>query len=525
MVDHFKKHLYWVSLFFAAIYFMLIINLFCLHLKKRHLFFFFDISLPNSIHQASAQRGLILDRHGTIIAMNVPFMSAFINPTFLEKPTETMNFLAAYFPDAYDRLSTHQHKQFMYVGRRLTTEQHALILSAGLSDIKLVEQMGRYYPFQVTSTVVGITGFDNEGLCGIEYQEEQLLRSSDNKKNVGKNIQLTIDAQLQFLVQEELENCIATFKAKEGSVIIMDPDTGDILALVNVPSFDPNNMTDVHPSLLNNKAVSDSYEPGSVMKIFAALAALEEGMVTLDEMIDCKNSKTALIDGRMVNTWRSEGIIPFLQVIAYSNNIGSALVAKRLGTNLYDHYMRVGFGKKTGIDFPGEHPGFVNPPELWSKQSIYSLSYGYEILVTPLQLASAFSLLARGGSWITPRLIQTSHHDNHENGEQLYKPATIAAIHKILEYTTTRHTARPAQLAGFTLKGKTGSANMLDETKTYKPGKNIFTYAGIVEKDAYKRVIVVRIKETERTDLFASMVATPLFDRIAGVMVINDRAW
>ena len=177
--------------------------------------------------------------------------------------------------------------------------------------------------------------------------------------------------------------------------------------MVTYPHFDPNNTHTASAELCKNSIITDAYELGSVIKVCAALAALEENVVTPDELIDCKNTETTYIDGRKINTVKAHGIIPFTDVIAFSNNIGIAIVAKRLDKKLYDHYKRLGFGTKTGIEFPGENSGFVNPPEKWSKQSIISLSYGYEISATILQLACAFCTIATGHHVVPTLLIRS----------------------------------------------------------------------------------------------------------------------
>ena len=285
-----------------------------------------------------------------------------------------------------------------------------------------------------------------------------------------------------------------------------------------MPTFDPHHYQAVNPELTKNRVITDAYELGSVIKVFAALAALEEGVVTPTELIDCKNSKTAIIDGRKINTVTACGVIPFEDVIAKSNNIGTAIVAKRLGNRLYDYYERLGFGQKTGIELPGEHKGFINPPSAWSKQSIISLSYGYEITATLLQLARAMSIIANDGKDITPTIIMNN---NTNPGEQLFKPESIQTIQQVLERTTLVGTAKKAAIKGYKVMSKTGTANLLVNGQ-YDATKNIYTCSGIVQKDSYKRVIVCMIKESPQPDLYASIVAAPLFEKIAQRMLIHD---
>jgi cell division protein FtsI (penicillin-binding protein 3) len=367
------------------------------------------------------------------------------------------------------------------------------------------------------------------------------------------------------------------FNACQAAVIIMDPKNGEIVSMLSYPYFDPNNAHMAHSENFKNKIITDAHELGSVMKVCAALAALEEGVVTPDELIDCKNCLTTQIDGRIINTVQAHGVIPFTDVIALSNNIGIAIVAKRLGTALYDHYKKLGFGCKTGIKFPGENPGFLNHPENWSKQSIISLSYGYEVSMTLLQLACAFSIIATGYK-VTPTLLRSScakatedfqqgfvgqalspvrpavcsealcegcklvegneqnnkkidassplalsvSEGNVSKGIKLYSDATLNTIKEILEKTTLYGTARRAAIKGYRVMSKTGTANMLIDGK-YNPDKNIYTCAGIVEKGDYQRVIVTFVKEAQQKNIYASTVAVPLFESIAERMLIHDR--
>jgi len=290
--------------------------------------------------------------------------------------------------------------------------------------------------------------------------------------------------------------------------------------MLSYPYFDPNSPHMAQSENFKNKIITDAHELGSVMKVCAALAALEEGVVTPDELIDCKNCLTTHIDGRTINTVQAHGVIPFTDVIALSNNIGIAIVAKRLGEKLYDHYKRLGFGCKTGIKFPGENCGYLNPPENWSKQSIISLSYGYEVSMTLLQLASAFSIIATGYKTIPTLIVNPCA--SYGTHERLYSDTTLNTIKGILEKTTLYGTARRAAIKGYRVMSKTGTANMLVDGK-YNPDKNIYTCAGIVEKDDYQRVIVTFVKEAQQKNIYASTVAVPLFESIAERMLIHDR--
>ena len=531
-----------VFFFFGLGYLIVAANLFYLQLLQHNFFTQLGEKQYHLTINSFAPRGTIIDRTGkNFLAINKDSLAAFILPRQLEMQGQLEKFLATHFPQALARLHAQPQAHFLYVHRKLTPEQVTLITNSGVTDIKFLNEPNRFYPLSTTGPLIGITDIDNKGLFGLEFQFDTLLAGKSStvilekdarsnhfyfKKETmqegcsGTSIQLTIDSDLQFLVHQAVAQTVEKFDAQEGAALIMDPITGDILVMVNVPSFDPNNFQESNLALTKNKSVTESYELGSVFKIFCALAALEENLVTTDELIDCKNAKTAYIDGRKINTTIAGGVIPFKEVITTSNNIGIAQVAKRLDKKIYNHYKKLGFGKKTGIPFPGENKGSINDPANWSKQSIISLSYGYEVSANLLQLARAFCIIANGGYWIMPRL--TSQDSPNLLNEKLYSDAAIATIQELLECTTAQGTAKQAHIQGYRVMAKTGTANML-ENGHYNPDHNIFTCAGIVQKGDYKKVIVVFIKQVAQKDLYASSVAAPLFEQIAQMVLIKDK--
>lgn len=486
-------------------------------------------------------RAPIFDRTGTnYLALNKESIAAFIIPNEIQEREPLDRFLKINFPAAYDRLKDHEQKKFIYIARRLTPAQITLITEANLPDIHFLQEPSRFYPIPSAAALVGITDIDNNGLFGIEKKCDAQLKGKPHTIRIEKDarsghylrtetieagatgtpIQLTLDATLQFLVHEAVAQTVAKFGAKQGAALIMDPITGEVLAMVNVPCFDPNHLTEIDLAQTKVTAITDTYELGSVLKVFSGLAALAEKVITPEEEIDCKNSKTAYIEGRKINTVLPHGVIPFNDVIAFSNNIGIAIVARRVGEELYAHYQRLGFGKPTGIELIGEASGFINPPQNWSKQSIISLSYGYEITATLLQLACAFALIARNGIPVHPHILYPV--TKNQPTEQLYDAETIAVIKEILRRTSQYGTAKKAQVHGCTVMSKTGTANMLVDG-TYVQTKNRYTCGGIVQKGNYQRVIITFVQEAARGDLFASTVTAPLFEEIAERMLIHEK--
>lgn len=526
---------------FCLIYTILIINLYRLQIYDHD--FYVNIGTQQYHIQLNQlpPRAPIFDRSGThYLAMNKESIAAFILPNHLTNPETLEPFLQRHFGRAAQQWRTKKNRSFMYIARTLSPEQLELLKHTAHPDIQLLHEPSRYYPLACAGPLIGLTDIDNRGIMGIEFYYDERLTGTPTVYNLEKDarsgyfyfaktscvagqesrpLHLTIDSSLQFLAHEALNACIKEYDAQEGGVIIMNPDNGDILAMSCSPHFDPNSMHIRDMQETKNKPIANTYEMGSVMKVFTALAALQEGVVTADELIDCKNTKTTYLDGRRINTVKAHGTIPFWQVVACSNNIGIAIVAKRLQEKLYTHYTALGFGQKTGVPLPGQAKGFVNAPSNWSKQSIISLSYGYEVRITLLQLAAAFCLIAHNGCPVTPRI---NLEDPIHIGPQLYDDHNITTIKNILEQTTMHGTAQRARIKGYTIMSKTGTANML-VNGVYAPEKNIFTCTGIVQKGSYQRVIAVYVKEAAQKDLYASTVAAPLFEQIAQRLIVHDR--
>lgn len=534
----------WVFLFFCIAYVIIACNLFFIQVMRSDFFSSLGKQQYEVVLTLEPPRAAIMDRTGKqFLALNKESVAAFILPRQVHEPEKLAAFLKKHFPAAYKRLGRHDDSYFIYVRRRLTPAHIELINNSNLADIKLLNEPSRFYPIASAAAIVGITDIDNKGLLGLEMQFNKQLAGEpmvsslekdarsghfyfDKKTKVagtqGKPITVTISSDLQFLVSQELHEAIKKYDAKEGSVIVIDPSNGDILAMASAPGFDPNDTADLDLELTKNRVIADAYELGSVFKVFAAMAALEEGVVTANDMIDCQGVETGSVDGRKINTVKSSirGVIPFYEVISVSNNIGIAQVAHRVGNKMYDHYKRLGFGKKSGIALPGEHSGIVNHPNNWSKQSIFSLSYGYEVSATLLQLARAFCLIANDGYQIKPRLMLDAPIE--KSSERLYSHETIEVIRSILENTTVQGTAKKAAVKGYRVMSKTGTANLLINGE-YDTQRNLYTCAGIVERDGYQRVIVTFIREAHGYNLYASTVAAPLFEQVAQKMLIHEK--
>lgn len=544
MNTSYKIRASFIFLFFCSLYTLILLNLYSIAIKQRNFFSNLGKQQYMISIKSTPERALIYDRNGSPLAINKPMLSAFILPKNLDSPKMAERFLKKHFPLALNRLYHHADMHFLYVKRKLSPDQITLIERNNIPDIKLLKEPGRFYPIESSGHLVGITNIDNNGLFGIEgIYDKQLAgepttfslekdarsghfyftKTTEQEGFDGTPITLTIDANLQFLAFEQLAETIDRFKAQEGAVLVINPLNGDIIVMTQWPTFDANNTETIPIDFTKNIAATNVYELGSVMKVFTALTALEEQVVTADELIDCEDKKTTFIDGIKVNTVHQAGIIPFSQVIETSNNIGIAKVAQRLNDKLYDHYKRLGFGEKTSLLWPGQQAGFINPPNHWTKQSIISLSFGYEITASLIQLARALCIIANGGYEITPRIIlESTSSKTKEKKGPLYRPESLNTLREILEKTVTQGTAQRAIMKGYKVMGKTGTANLLIDG-VYNPERNIYIFAGIIEKGSYKRVIVTFIKDAAYKDLYAATVAVPLFERVAEHVLIHDK--
>lgn len=526
----------------------MIANLYSLQIKQRDFFAKLANKQYNVTVTQRPPRALILDRNGKPLALNKDAYSAFIMPKLLKQPDSLKKFLKAQYPKAYERLQKRPDAHFLFVKRHLKEGE-----TFDHEDIHILKEPSRYYPLKAAGPIIGLTDIDNNGLFGIELMYDKQLAGTPmtyglekdarsghfyfdkevkTEGHEGEPIKLTIDKDIQFLAYEKIKEAAQEYGAQSAAALVMDPTTGDILAAVQYPTFDTENTEKLDQEKTKLHVATEVYELGSVIKTFLALAALEEKVVTPEEEIDCESSLSGYVHGMKVNTTFANGCISFADVLKKSNNIGVAKVAFRLQNKLYTHYRRLGFGTKTGVDLQGEQGGFVNPPHNWSNRSLISLSFGYEISSNLLQLAQAFGIIANNGYMIPPHMqmknnsLKTKKSQANENEQEfnkiLYSPQAISQIRDILEQTAAGTTKSLAHIPGLKVMGKTGTARLITDGK-YVENRNIYTFAGILEKGDYKRVIVTFIKEIQNPGVLASVIAAPVFVQIAQQLLIHDK--
>lgn len=535
-VAEYKFKLLWIVVVFFFLFMVIAVRLFLLQVCQKSFFTHLAHGQYGVRIKMDQPRATIYDRSGNVqVAFNREVPSVFILPGQLTNAAQLEKFLLENYKDVYLRLKANPNRHFLWVDRKITPERLAFITRQKLDDLQVISESQRFYPCQSMAHIVGFTDIDNIGLSGIEllYNKRltglpsvvKLEKDARSKSfyfnkvveqpgEPGHSVTLTVDSNLQFLAAEELKAFVTFHNAKGGSALIMEPTSGQVLAMVNYPEFDPNQKSITNLEVTKNNVVTDCFELGSVVKAFCALAAYEERAVKYDELIDCEG-KVTYIDGFRVENWKSTGVVPFYDVIKNSSNVGVAKIAKRLGPKLYEHLRRVGFGSRTGVEFPGERLGFVNPPDKWSRSSVLVMSFGYEITASLLQLGRAFCIIANGGYSVAPTILKDPAPVPFKP-VKLYRDDTIVNMKNTLEKIGEKYPVRDCRVMG-----KTGTARCVKDGH-YSKTAHIYTFAGIVEHDNYKRVIITFVREPTQKNLWASGVAAPMFHNIAKKMVMYE---
>lgn len=412
-------------------------------------------------------------------------------------------------------------------------------------ELALTFRGKRVYPHgQLAAHLLGFVGRDGQGLEGIEYFFDGPLRNKGSRIEVlrdgrgkrlyspegakdswevdGKDITLTLDEVVQHIAEEELAAQVVRQQAKGGVAVVLDPFSGEILALAIYPSFDPNAYLKSNPRAWRNRAITDSLEPGSTFKIIPLAAALEEGLTSLDEQIDGEEGTLSLSRQIILRDIPPHDRLSLEEVITQSSNIGTIKVSRRLGKERLYRYVRLfGFGSKTGVDLPGEAAGLVSPPQKWSKVSLEFLAIGQEIGVTPLQLATAYAVIANGGLWVKPRIVKTFGPPQKPEGKmappigrRVLAPTTCRQLTRALIRVVSGGTGTRAALEGFEVAGKTGTAQKMGPYQHSSEQRYMSSFVGFVPARHPQAVILVMIDEPQGVHL-GGAVAAPVFREIA----------
>ena len=490
-------------------------------------------------------RGRIYDRNGRPLALTVAVDSVYAVPP---------DYSAATIPDAASRLSAclevptelvarrlRRASRFSWLKRKATAEQVACAMETGF-PVGTIEEFGRFYPGgELGAHVLGFVGADGDGLGGIEFALDRVLRGEPGRRTVwtdgrrterdsrvvresrpGADVELTIDSYLQAVAEEELERAVAEIPATSGAVILVEPRTGEILAMASAPSFDPNRAREFPPATLANRSITDPYEPGSVFKIFTAAAALEEGVTDEDEEFDTFEGRYR-IGRRIVRDWKHLGPLTFAGVIQQSSNIGTLQVAERLGSQTLRGYLDAfGFGDPTGLPFGGESRGIVPGKGVWRPIRLATVSFGQGIAVTPVQLAQGVNTIAAGGVRLPLRLIRGIDGEARpsEEGLRVVSPVTAARVGQLLAGAVQAGTGGNAAVDGFTIAGKTGTAQKA-EPGGYSQTDYTASFAGFApaRNPLFTGVVILDVQRPNHSGANAAAV----FGRIADQVLWRHR--
>lgn len=500
--------------------------------------------------ETTAQRGTLVDRQGRELARSIQTESVFVDASQLEEAGD-VKCVAAQLASVLKieeksiarklEEARTKNSKFVWVARRLPAEQASRIRGWGLPGVSFRSEPQRFYPNgSIAAHVLGFVGIDGMGLGGVEqfYNEKitgepgRLFLEKDSDGNSyesfeipgkpGQTIILTLDHSIQYRAEQALLAAVSKSRAKSGTAIVLDPRTGEILALANAPTFDPNKPGDARPEARANWALQNIYEPGSTFKIVSFSAALEKGLVRPDDRIDCQMGGIT-VAGRRIHDHHAFGSLTITEALAKSSNVAAIKLGLRVGDpTMYEYITRFGFGSRTGIELPGETPGLLRPVSRWQQSSIGSIAIGQEIGVTPLQMAAAFGALANDGVRMAPHLVReirtatgTTVYQANPEQRRVVNAETARALRRMLESVTLNGTAKLAQLNGYTAAGKTGTAQKIDpKTKTYSRTKHVASFVGFAPVENPAVVIIVVIDEPGGA-YHGGDVAAPVFRDIA----------
>jgi len=494
------------------------------------------------IVEVSPKRGVIYDRNLRELAMSVSVDSCFAVPAEIAGPELAARLLAPILKTSREEIKARlsASRSFVWVARKLPPETVARIQALNLRGIYFQKENQRFYPKRkLAAHVLGFVDIDEKGLAGVEYGLDEQIRSkaglmvvladarrrwydsSEQVPELGSSVVLTLDEKIQYIAEKELAAAIAETHALAGTIVVQDPNSGELLAVANWPVFNPNSPAQAPADARMNRAIGALYEPGSTFKIITLAAALEEGITRPDEVIDCQMGAIN-VAGRRIRDHKPFGLLSVAEVLSKSSDVGAIKIGLRLGApKLYNYIRAFGFGSATGIDLHGENRGLLRRVENWTPSSIGSISMGQELGVTPVQLVSAVSAIANGGLLYRPRVVRELR-----RGEQVARPSlaaprrvvrpeTAATLRRMLEGVILDGTGKLARLDGYTAAGKTGTAQKIDpSTGRYSPTQLIASFVGFAPLNTPAVTILVSLDSPVGRH-YGGEVAAPAFKRVA----------
>jgi cell division protein FtsI/penicillin-binding protein 2 len=497
--------------------------------------------------EITPKRGAIYDRNMHPLAMSVPVESAFAVPAEIgDNKILAARLLSNVLGIPRDVLETRFESSgsFVWVSRKLPPDKAEAVRALNLKGVYLQSENQRYYPKrELAAHVLGFVDLDEKGLGGIEYGLDSLIRGKSEKivvmadarqrwfdggsaqKDQGANVILTIDEKIQYIAERELAAAIAKTHAMAGTVIVQNPNTGAILALANWPKFNPNSANEAKAEARMDRAVSAIYEPGSTFKLITLAAALDQNLARPDEWFNCENG-AVYIAGHRIRDHKPFGMLTVSDILAQSSDVGAIKIALRMGAPKFYEYIRAfGFGQQTGVDLPGESKGILRKLDNWSAISIGSVSMGQEVGVTPMQLVTAVSAIANGGTLYKPHVVAEVKRGSESlpmtgalapgEPKEVIRPETAATLRRLMEGVLLHGTGPRARLDGWTAAGKTGSAQKIDPaTGRYSRTQLIASFSGFAPINDPAVTILVSL-DSPVGEHEGGQVAAPVFKRIA----------
>jgi cell division protein FtsI (penicillin-binding protein 3) len=491
-------------------------------------------------------RGTVTDRHGKVLAMNVEVPSIFGVPTSLDNPVNAARSLSPVLHLRREEIEKklRQDKHFVWLARKVEPEQGRRLEQLSIDGIGMVMEGRRFYPKgPLLAHVLGFVGMDGIGLEGLERRYESQMHGEkrltilqrdalgrtvfpkglrEQTPSAGHTLTLTIDEVIQYIAEKELEEAVDHARAKSGAIIAMEPQSGAILAMAVSPRFDPNAVASLTADRWRNRALTDTYEPGSTMKVVVAAAALEERVMMPGSMLFGENGRMTVAN-TTIHDHEKLGWMTFAQMIQRSSNIGAAKTGMLLGEQrLYRYLQAFGFGQRTDIDLPGEVGGLLKSPRQWGRRSLASISMGQEVGVTALQMLSAVAAIANDGVLMKPHVVSDVRDQKGQRVKEILpqvrrrvvSPATARTLTTMLEGVVTSGTGTKAAIPGFRVAGKTGTAQKVDpRTGAYSSALSIGSFVGFVPADSPRLAMIVVIDEPQG-EAWGGVVAAPVFGRV-----------
>jgi cell division protein FtsI (penicillin-binding protein 3) len=485
--------------------------------------------------EISAHRGRITDRHGEPLAISAAVESVWASPGDFDASPEQLKKLARLLgvdTDDIGRRVADLDREFVYLRRQLPPEQAARVVELNIPGVFLQREYRRFYPAgEVTAHLVGFTDIDDKGQEGLELAYQELLAGKPGSRRVikdrlgrivedvesirapqqGRDLVLSIDRRIQYIAYRELKAALEAHRAKAGGIVVLDARTGEVLALANLPAYNPNNRGRIDPQRSRNRALVDLFEPGSTLKPFTVAAALEAGRVRPDTVVPTGNGRLT-IGHRTISDVHPAGALTVAQVIQKSSNVGAAKIALELAPQtMWKVFTASGFGSVPHSGFPGEGSGMLRPYQKWKPIEQATMSYGHGISVSLLQLARAYTIFANDGVLEPVTFLKR---EEPEPGTQVISPATAQALRNMLELAVQPGgTAPRAQVAGYRVAGKTGTAHKVENGR-YAPNKYVSSFVGLAPVSDPRIIVAVMIDEPSAGQHYGGAVAAPVFREV-----------